>query len=413
MENIHKTDILILGAGIGGYETYRNLQKQLKRKKKSKKITIVDKNNYFTFVPLLHEIASGAVNPNHATIPIREFVYKTPHEFIKTEVEKIKPEQKVAQTSKGQIQYETCIVAMGSVINFCDIKGAKENTHHVRTLEDSLKLKTSLIEQMENKGKVSVNIVGGGYSGVEIAAEIGQLKLKDFKKLYPEVEIKINLIELEETILPRMQEKVQNKITKRLEKLKINIQTDASVKEVTEQEVLLGNETKLKNDITVWATGFKTNAGAMLPEEYLEKGRIKVNNYLQSKKNKNIYALGDIALINNSEDSKECPQLGEAAHNEGIYLGKNLLDIQKNRNVDKFKFKSKGRLMPVGEWYGVAVFGWLNNFTLFGRFAWWLRRTAYVLFMPGIIRKIKLITNWTLKPFGFRNLIDIEPLKKK
>lgn len=413
MKNIQKTDILILGAGIAGYETFRNLKEQLKRDKKNKKITIIDKNNYFTFVPLLHEIASGAVNPNHATIPIREFTYKTPHDFIKTKVEKIKPEKKLVQTTQGDIQYETCIIATGSTINFCSIEGAQKYTHHVRTLEDSLNLKTSLIEKMESKDSVTVNVIGGGYSGVEIAAEIGQLKLKDFKKLYPEVDIDINLIELEDTILPRMEEKVQKKVAKRLDKLKINVQTNTTVKQVTKQEVLLGKETKLNNDITVWATGFKTNAGEILPEEYLKKGRVDVNNYLQSKKDKNIFALGDIALIKNPKTKEECPQLGEAAHSEGVYLGKNLLEIQECGNVDKFKFKSKGRLMPVGEWYGVAIFGWLNNLTLFGRFAWWLRRTAYVMFMPGIIRKIKLVTNWTLQPFGFRNLIDIEPLKEK
>ena len=96
-------DILILGAGIGGYEVYRTLNKLLRRRQLNQIITIVDRDNYFTFAPLLHEVASGSVEPSHCAIPLREIVYKTPHQFIKAEALKIDPKKKIVATS-GKIR---------------------------------------------------------------------------------------------------------------------------------------------------------------------------------------------------------------------------------------------------------------------------------------------------------------------
>ena len=103
-----KTDILILGAGIGGFETFRTLSNQLKRKGINKTITLVDKNNYFTFTPMLHEVASGSVIPFHVAIPLRELVHDTPHQFLKTRIVSIHPEINQVMTEHDTIEYDWC-----------------------------------------------------------------------------------------------------------------------------------------------------------------------------------------------------------------------------------------------------------------------------------------------------------------
>lgn len=402
------TDVLILGAGIAGLEAFRTLRKKFKKHNINKEITIIDKNNYFTFIPLLHEVAAGAVDPSHTTLPVRELTYKTKHKFQQAEVESISPETKKVETSSGTFEYERCIVALGSVTNFFGVEGAKEHTHHVRTLREALQLKNSIIKQLESQtDKINMNIIGGGYTGVEIAAEFAQMKEDDFKKLYPETDIEINIIEASDSIMRRMKEKVQNKVRARLEKLNVNIKTQVSANEVTAEKVILSNEQELKNDVTVWSTGFKTKAKKFLKNEYLKKDRIVVNNNLQTTKDNSIYAIGDIALITPPDGGDPYPQLGEASHKEGEYLARQITAEINDKEIEPFSFKSKGRLMPVGEWYGVAVIPWLNNLTFTGRFAWWLRRTAYVLFLPGLIRKIRIVFDWTLRTFGFRNLTEI------
>jgi len=402
------TDILILGAGIAGLEAFRTLKKKFRKYNISKKITIIDKNNYFTFIPLLHEVATGAVDPIHTTLPVRELTYKSRHKFRQAEVKNIVPEAKKVETSSGVFEYERCIVALGSVTNFFGVEGAKEYTHHVRTLREALQLKNSIIKQLESQAnKIKVNIIGGGYTGVEIAAEFAQMKKDDFKKLYPETDIEINIIEASDSIMSKMNEEVQNKIRARLEKFGVNIKTQVSANKVTKEKVILSNQRELKNDVTVWSAGFRTKAKKFLKDDYLKKDRIEVDNNLQVVKDNSVYAIGDIALITPPEGGDPYPQLGEASHKEGEYVAWKITTEIRNKEIEPFSFKSKGRLMPVGEWYGVAVIPWLNDFTFTGKFAWWLRRTAYVLFLPGLIRKIRIVFDWTLRTFGFRSLTEI------
>lgn len=182
-----KTDVVIVGAGIGGYETFRTLTKFLKRSHIKKQILIIDQNNYFTFTPMLHEVASGSIEPQHATLPLRELVYKTPHQFLKARVEKIDPERKIIFTSQGQITYEFCVVGLGSGVNYFNTKGAEEFCYGVRTLSKAIKLHEDIFQALENSSQEEIifTIIGGGFTGVEVAGQFMHLVNHDLKKLYP------------------------------------------------------------------------------------------------------------------------------------------------------------------------------------------------------------------------------------
>jgi NADH dehydrogenase len=108
------SDVVILGAGIGGFETFRELSKLFKRHGIHKTITIIDENDYFTFTPLLHEVATGSVLPSHATVPLRELTYNTPHRFLKASITALDPKTKTLTTSEGTITYDYCVMAIGS-----------------------------------------------------------------------------------------------------------------------------------------------------------------------------------------------------------------------------------------------------------------------------------------------------------
>jgi len=114
--------------------------------------------------------------------------------------------------------------------------------------------------------------------------------------------------------------------------------------------------------------------------------------------------IGDVSCITDGNQKISNPQLAEAAHKQGQYVPRHLVAKLRNKKYKKFIFKAKGALMPVGDWYGVAVIG---PFTLFGRLAWWIRRTVYLLFIPGIQRKLRIVFDWTLHSFGFRHFINV------
>jgi NADH dehydrogenase len=194
-----KTDIVILGAGIGGYETFRSLAKLLKHRGINKKITIVDRNNYFTFTPMLHEVASGSVEPQHCTIALRELVYNTPHSFLKATIHSINVSQKTVLTSQGELHYDYCVVALGSGVNYFNTPGAEQYCYGVRTLTAATKLHEELFQRLEceDQPELTLSVIGGGFTGVEVAGQFSYLINRDLKKLYPEKKLPFNSLKLE------------------------------------------------------------------------------------------------------------------------------------------------------------------------------------------------------------------------
>lgn len=403
-ENI-KADILILGAGIGGYAAFKNLSKELKKNKIKKTITLLDSNNYFTFIPLLHEVASGSIEPGHATIPLQELVYGTPHHYIKATAEKILPEKNIVQTSVGNITYEYCVTAIGSGVNYYGIKGAEKFSYSVRTLRHAMALRSAIIKKLESCDReLNINVVGGGFTGIEVAGQVSSLANSDLKKLYPKAKIIISIIQAIDKLAPQLPPRAQKKITARLKKIGVKVLLNAKVNEVKACEIILDKKT-IDSDFTIWCAGVENLAGYMMNASYCERGRMPVNNFLQHKMYPNLYGVGDIICGNNKDEAGTYPQIGEAAESQGLYVGKHIVFTLLKKKMTPFYFKSKGILMPIGDNYGIIVFP--SGFVLSGFLAWWIRRTVYIIFVPGWSRKLKIIIDWTLNLFGFRYTVDI------
>lgn len=400
-----KTDILIVGAGIGGYETYRTLAKLLKRRGLKKTITVVDRNNFFTFTPMLHEAATGSVEPTHCAIPLRALI-KSPHTFIRSEVTNILPDKKQVETADGPIAYEYLVVALGSTVNFFNTPGAKEHSFHVRTLAAALKLQQAFINLLEGpKQAIDLVIVGGAFTGVEIAGQFSHFVRTDIAKLYPEQKVNVTLIQANEHILPTMPAKIRHYVRHRLSKEKVSIKLSSRVTRVSPDNVTLEDSTKIPADLVIWTAGFENTAGLYLPASACEKGRVPVNEFLQCPAHPSMYAIGDMMCATDPRTKIPYPQLGEAAHKEGQYVARHIAaQLAGKKFTRPFSFRSLGSIIPLGNWQAVAQIGPL---TIYGPIAWWLRRTAYLLFFPGLIRKFKIMVDWTLHSFTQRYIIDL------
>lgn len=412
-----KTDILILGAGIGGYETFRSLARRLKRAGLRKKITIVDQNNYFTFVPMLHEAAAGSIEPHHCAIPLRELTAGTPHEFLKARLEKIIPEKKRAITNMGEIAYDYCVVALGSGVNYFGVPGADKYTHHVRSLMGAMRLHHDFIELLEHthKKNIALTVVGGGYTGVEVAGQFSDFVRKDLKKLYPDTTVSVSLIETGGLVLKYMPERVRRHVTQRLKKMGVRLLLKTKVNRVEKDRLIISRGAPIQSDITIWTTGFRNLAENFLKSECTTNCRVPVTNSLTFTKDSSLYAVGDTMYLLSPDSDIPYPQLAEAAHKEGQYVARHLVRRLQGKKTRPFTFKPKGTLMPVGDWWGVmALLG--GKIILFGPVAWWIRRTVYLFFMPGLIRKIKIAFDWTLHGLGFRyilTLLDFEQFTRE
>ena len=399
-----QTDIVILGVGIGGYEAFRTLSALLKKNKINKKILLVDQNSFFTFTPLLHEVASGDVNPTHATISIRELIYKTDHSFLKARVKKILPNKKQIITDNGVVNYDQCITSLGSGVNYFGTPGAKQYTYNVKTAKEALSLKKNFFALLDKpKKEINLVVVGGGFTGVEVAMQFCDFIKKEAKLIYKEKHLSITIIESGNKLTKFLPEKARNIITDHAKEMGITVITNTRVSKVEKSSVTLNNGKQIKSDITIWSTGCKNIAKELLTNKWLDKDRIPVNKYLQHKNEKSFYAIGDIALSYSGKDGACAPQLGEVAYHQGNYVAHHIINSIKNKKTKPFKFISRGTLIPIGEWHGIAIF---NNIVISGKIAWWLRRTAYLLFLPGIMRKLQIVSDWSLRSIGFRPVIN-------
>lgn len=404
-----KTDILILGAGIGGYEAFRTLQKQLKKYNLKKTITLVDKHNYFTFTPMHHEAASGSIEPDHCAFSLRELVVGTPHHFFRASVTNVHPEKKVVETSRGTIAYDYCVVALGSRVNFFGTPGAQEFAHHVRDLPSATRLQETFISILENcQQTFNLVIVGGGPTGVEIAGQFAYFAKHDIKKLYPMTKVNISLIESGDRLLARLHPSLGKLAEKKLKRFGVDIRVKNRVKEVTRETVALetnGRKGILPATLVIWTAGYENIAEEILEKKYTKNCRLPVSMFLNHEKESSLYAVGDIAHACNPGVTEPHPQLGEAAHSQGRYVAKHIIAMMRNKKIKPFVFHSTGTLIPIGDWFALARIG---NITFSGWFAWWLRRTVYLLFIPGIVRKIRVVFDWTLHSLTGRYMIDIE-----
>lgn len=406
MNQTLQADILILGAGIGGYEAYYTLAKQLKRAGIKKNITVVDHHNYFTFTPMLHEVATGSVEPSHCAIPVRGLI-SPDHTFLRADVQTIDPEKKEVKTDAGIIKYEYCVVALGSKINFFNTSGAEKFAHHVRTLPAAVHLQQAIVTALENaEPEINITVVGGAFTGVEIAGQFSHFIKTDIKKLYPYKKVMLTLIQAGPEIVPTMPEKIRRYIAARLTAENVTILYNSRVTEVKEKMLVFDNGKTVPSDITTWTAGFENVGATFMSEAFCERGRIPVGERLHHTKFDTLYAVGDIMCGMDQKTKTPFPQLGEAAYKEGKYVGYDIVQRIKNKKRARiFSFKSKATIIPLGNWQGVAMFG---PITFYGAFAWWLRRTAYLMAVPGMVRKIKIVFDWTLHSFSHRYIIDLD-----
>lgn len=397
-----RTDILILGGGIGGLEVYRKLSRQLQKNKLALSITLVDANTYYTFTPMLHEVATGAVEPMHCAISLREIVAE-PHQFIQARVTKINPDKHQVELSNGIIDYTWCVVALGSAVNYLNVPGAAEHSYNVRTLEAASRLHTDLIKLLESEQtEISVTVVGGGWTGVEVAGQYAQLFKKDVVHYYPHKKMNLSLLEGAPAVLARLPAKIQQEVAARLTKSGVTIHLNERVKAVSKKAVTLSSGQSLSSDLVIWTTGFQNVAATYLPAEICSNGRLPVNSHLVNQKFNTLYAIGDISLAIDQTTGEPYSQLGETAVAQANYVANDIVARLKKNTQPDFAFKNKGNLIPLGDWDGAALIGKL---TFFGPLAWLLRRSVYIAVIPTWKARLRILIDWALHSFGHRYIL--------
>lgn len=408
--------IVIIGGGFGGVYTSKYLLK-LTRHNPNINVVLINKQNYFLFSPMLHEVATGGLNRHHIVQPIREVLRQKNFRFMRCEVMSIDASKKIIHAKTGDITYDILVIAVGATANFHNVPGA-EHVIPLKTMEDAVHIKNHIIDVLELAAKfhdqkdidpyMAFMIVGGGPTGVELAGEIAEFVHQAIKADYPELRQKkprILLLQRDKEIIPFIHECCRKDAARALERKGVTIKTSADVTSVTENDITINNKETIRTKSVFWTAGVRPQPLKTTPQLQTDHNFFPVNQHLQVKNSEDIYALGDCALSFNEHDGKPVPALAQVATKQAKILARNIIHAINGEPQEKFRFRSSGLLVSVGRRFGVADLR--GGVHLKGFFAWWLWRTVYLMKLIGMQSKLKVAYEWTLNLFFPRDTTQL------
>ncbi len=416
METVdQKTKIVILGNGFGGVYALKQLHK-LVHKKENVELTLIGEKNYFLFTPLLHEVATGGQNQSNIVEPIRQVLGCCLNNFHLGRAEFINTREHWVRAGQTVLPYDYLVLATGAATNFYNVPGAPENALPLKSIEDAVRIKNRLIASIEcalhaadrpaRRKKLRFVVVGGGPTGVELAAEIAELVQDSFSLYYPQAvldDVSILLVHRDKELVRQFGTKIRAKSLQILKSKSIQVMLGRAVQAVGPTQVLLDNGEKIDTETVIWVAGIKPRLPEFdVPVEQALDGRLLVNEFFELPNHKNIFAIGDVAAF--QDKNSYLPALAQVAEKEARVLAQNLARLLSGQSPREFKYRHAGNLLSLGQWMAAGEIG---SFTFSGRFAWWVWRTVYLFKFISWRKKFRVALDWTINLFSPRDISEL------
>ncbi|CAM3987877.1 NAD(P)/FAD-dependent oxidoreductase [Corallococcus sp. ZKHCc1 1396] len=403
--------VLILGGGFAGVYAALHLERRLGRRD-DVEVTLVSRDNYFLFTPMLHEVAASDLNPSAIVISLRKLL---PHlSFVEGDLTGLDLHARTATVAHGgldghshTLSYDCAVLAMGSETNFFGKPGPRDHALTMKTLGDAMLLRNCLIDRLEEAdadcltegGKrpvVTFVVVGGGFAGVETAGAINDF-IHGALPYYPNIQhhnVRVLLVHGGKEVLPELGEDLGAYTHRKLIEHGIEVRTGIHVQDVTEAGVVLPDGTRVPTKTVVWTAGVTPpSLLASLPCEK-ERGRIKVNERMEVPGFPGVWALGDCASVPDlTNGGRPCPPTAQHALRQGQVVARNVCSALKGRPGKAFRYKMLGQLAAIGRRAGVAR---ILGLKFSGTVAWVLWRTLYLAKLPRLETKVRVALGWTL-----------------
>ena len=429
MQKIPK--IVILGAGFGGLYTYLNLRKLLKPNEAN--VILVNDTNYFLFTPLLHEVATGGLNTQHVIESIRHTLRNNNGDDLwLARVESVHTQECIVYTTEGKLPYDYLVVALGAPTNFYGVKGAEQYSLKLDNLGDAYQLRNALIDAFEKASKIqdpeelkkflTFAVIGGGPTGVELAAEMAQLCFETFETYYKNIycpqETTIYLIQRDKELLPQFTPWIRKYTQRVLLQKEIRILLESIVTEVTPEGIFLTGGKFIAAPHVIWVAGVAPKLCPFTPAASCDtSGRVHVNQFLlirpegtSPKDNLHIFALGDNAHVTDAQ-GKSLPMLAQVAVRQAPTVAHNIVALIRNKPLKKFHYRSQGSLISLGQWH--AAGGLLGFIKVKGPLAWFIWRTVYLFKFPSWGKRLKIALDWTVNLFYPRDIASLREVSRR
>ena len=401
--------VVILGAGFGGLTAARALDRIAD-------VTLIDRHNFQTFLPLLYQVSTAGLAADHIAHPVRGALRKSNVKFrMGSPISVDHKNQSVKLDSSEEIPFDYLIVALGSATNDFGVKGVAEHALGMKTVSEALTIRASIMRRFEDlcrfedETRLSISVVGGGPTGVEMAGAIAELKKGPLTSDQREAaaNIEVNLVEAGPRLLPSFSQSLSDRTVKDLQKLGVNVYTNAVVQEVKPRQILLKDGASIGSEITIWAAGVTGEPGMKKLALPIEAGRIKIEPTLQVSNYPTVFAIGDIAGGKDSQ-GRPLPMVAPVAMQQGRFVAKQIAAILANRPLSTFKYRDKGSMATIGRHKAVVEVGKLR---LGGALAWYAWLWLHLFYLLGGRNKIGTMADWTWNYLTFdrgnRHIIDI------
>jgi NADH dehydrogenase len=414
--------IVIIGGGFAGIA----LAKQLRNK--NVQVVLLDKHNYHTFQPLLYQVATGGLEAGSIAYPIRKVIQEFDDFYFRlTNVKEIDTANKKVITEIGDLRYDYLVIATGSKTNYFGNKEIERNSMAMKTIPQSLNIRSLILENFEqavlledtNEKNRLINfvLVGGGPTGVELAGALAEMKKAILQKDYPDLDIakmKINLIQGSDRILDSMSEKSSAEAEKFLVDLGVKVWKNVRVTNYNGRTITTNTDLSIETATVIWTAGVQGAIIAGLDGNALVENvkRIRVNQFNQVVGFDNLFALGDIAMMELRNYPKGHPMMAQPALQQGKLLGDNLVRLLENKPMKPFDYKDKGAMATIGRNKAVVD---LPNYHFSGVFAWFVWMFVHLFSLIGFKNKAVVFLNWVYNYIRFdrEGRLIIRPYKKR
>jgi NADH:quinone reductase (non-electrogenic) len=401
--------VLVLGGGFAGGYVARELG--------TRGATIVSKENFMLYTPLLPEAASGTLEPRHCVVPLRAMC---PHaELILGNATALSLDERTAtiETDEGAqtVAWRELVLALGAVPRTLPIPGLAEHGLAFKTLADAIYLRNRVLQQLEaadaalddeeRARRLTFVFVGAGYAGVEALAELSDLA-EDALRFYPRLRSTRRrwvLVDAAPRILPEIPHRLGDYAATELGSRGVEIHVETTLESVTADEVVLGNGTRIPTNTLVWTAGVAPNP--LLREWALaldEKGRVEVDELLRVRGQEHVWALGDCARVPNTRSDRPDPPTCQHALRQARRLAKNLVGPP-----EPYGYRMLGQVATLGRHKGIAE---VLGLRLRGFVGWWVTRTYHLYQLPLAQRKLRVVVDWTVSLLFRRDIAELGQL---
>jgi len=403
-----KPRVVILGAGFGGLTAAKAMADIAH-------VTVVDRHNFQTFLPLLYQVSTAGLAADHVAHPIRGALRKTGIQFRMGSPISIDHKNRTIKLDSSEVlAFDQLIVALGSVTADFSIPGVAEYALGMKSVSEALAIRAEVMRRFEDLCRFeddtsfSISVVGGGPTGVEMAGAFAELVRGPLKndQAHAAAHIRINLIEAGPRILPMFSEKLSARAKKDLEKLGVNVLLNTAVAELKPQSIIVKDGNEIASEVTIWAAGVKGEPAGGLLNLPLVSSRIDVDQSLQVKNYPGIFAIGDISGFV-GKDGRFLPMVAPVAMQQGRFIAKQIKRLADGKALEAFKYIDKGSMATIGRHKAIVE---VKNFRMAGIPAWYAWLWLHLFYLLGGRNKIGTMADWTWNYLTFdrgnRHIMD-------